>query len=77
MGIIDDGLKLAADAGRQRRRCGSIDQRIVVQPVLDKIGVGDDFELVLFGEAHEIRLARHGAVIFHDLANDSGRLKPG
>ena len=77
VGIIDDGLKLAADTGGQRRCGGAVNQRIVIQTVLNQIGDGHDFELVFARELHEIRLARHGAVVFHDLADDAGGLEPG
>ncbi len=77
VGVVDDGAKVAADAGRQRRRGGAINQRIVVQAVLNQVGVGDHFELMLLGEAQQIRLARHGAIVFHDFADDPGRFESG
>ena len=45
--------------------------------MLDEIGDGADFELVFLGKLHEIRLARHGAVVLHDLANDARRFETG
>src|SRR5215831_3137483 len=75
MGIVDDGSKLPAHAGRKRSFGSAIYQGVVVEPVLDQIGDGHDFELVLARELHEIRLASHRAVILHNLTDDPGRLE--
>ena len=36
-----------------------------------------DLEVVMSGEGDQVRHARHGAVIIHDLADHASRVKPG
>ena len=38
---------------------------------------GATLSLCFLRELHEIGLARHGAVVLHDLADDAGGLEPG
>ena len=54
-----------------------LDEVIVAQPIGDEIGDGGDLEPVTLGEGDEVRQARHGAVVVHDLADHAGRIKSG
>ena len=69
VGVVDNRLKFA-DPGRQGRGRCAINQKIIIEPVLDEIGNGADFEPVLLSKLHEIRLARHRAIVLHDFTND-------
>ncbi|MDQ5988758.1 MAG: hypothetical protein CSYNP_04519 [Syntrophus sp. SKADARSKE-3] len=44
---------------------------------IDQVGDRGDFDSMLVGEYFQIRHAGHRSVIFHDLANDTGRLESG
>ena len=77
VGVIDNRLEFSTDAGRQRRGRCPINQEIIIEPVLDEISNGADFEPVFLGKLHEIRLARHRAVVLHDFANDACRFETG
>ena len=55
VGVVDNRLKFPADPGRQGRGRCAINQKIIIEPVLDEIGNGADFELVFLGKLHEIR----------------------
>ena len=69
--------EVAGEAGVQRARDVALDQLVVAQPVRDQIGDLGDLEAVALGEGDQIRQARHGAVVVHDLADHAGRVEPG
>ena len=48
-------------------------QPLVMHPVADDIGHGNDLQSVSGSEFTKVGKAGHGAVNIHDLANDSGR----
>ena len=52
-------------------------EMLVAQAVGDQILDGADLEAVALCEGDEVRHARHGAVVVHDLADDGGRVEPG
>src|SRR5215207_1288241 len=45
--------------------------------ILDDLGHRHQLDVVFFGEFLEVGDARHRAVLFHDLADHTGRLEPG
>src|SRR5262249_1480830 len=53
------------------------DEWVVVWPVRDENGDGRDLEPVALCEGNKVWKPRHGAVVVHDLADDSGGIKPG
>ena len=63
VGVVDHGAELAAVARRQVGIGDSVDQRIVLEAVLDEVGDGADLEVVLLAELLEVRQPRHGAVV--------------
>ena len=50
--------------------------KVVLQPVIDEVRDGADLQAV-GGRSVQVRHARHGAVVVHDLADDAGRVQPG
>ena len=76
MGVVDDGLEETANSGRQGRGRRFVDQKVIIQSVLDQISDCHHFQFVLFGEAHEVGQSRHRAVVFHNFADNPGRLEP-
>ena len=49
----------------------------MAQAVADEVGDGDHEDAVLLGHLHEVGHAGHGAVVVHDLADDSARRQAG
>ena len=54
-----------------------LDDLVVPQAVADQVLDGADLEAVALGEGDQVRHARHGAVVVHDLADDAGRVEAG
>ena len=54
-----------------------LDDAVVLQAIADQVLDGADLEAVALGEGDQVRHARHGAVVVHDLADDAGRVEPG
>src|SRR5262249_13345475 len=50
---------------------------VVTQAVGDEIGDGRDLEPVVPREGNKVWKPRHGAIVVHDLADHSRRIKPG
>ena len=63
------GLPGLAGAERDITRAEAAHQPLATQAILDQVGDRAEVQLVLLGEALEIRAARHGAVVVHDLAD--------
>ena len=63
--------------GRQTRRRQTMDVPLVLHPILNDVGDGDDLEAVLEGEVAQVRQARHRPVFIHDLADHRARIHPG
>ena len=72
---VDDPV--LAVLGRQLRRGHLLHELLVRDAVLDEVGDGDDEEVVLLSELHEVWHARHRAVLVHDFADDACRIEPG
>ena len=77
LGLVDMQLEGAA-VGRLDAAAGDPgDDAVVLQAVADQVLDGADLEAVPLGEGDEVRHARHGAVVVHDLADDAGRVETG
>ena len=53
------------------------DQALRLAAVVDEVGDGADFQLMLRGKFDEIGQARHATVVLEDFANHGGRLQAG
>ena len=63
--------------GADRALGDTLDRALVAQPVADQVGDAADPELVRVREFLELRTARHGAVLVHDLDDDGRGLEAG
>ena len=73
--FVDDQFEFAAVPGRDRGRRRPADQRFVLHPEIDEVRDRDDLEVVFPREELQIGHARHGPVVLHDLADDTGGLQ--
>ena len=55
----------------------ALHRALLPQAVADQIGDRADLEAVPLREGFQVRPARHGAVVVHDLDDDRGRIEPG
>ena len=55
---------------------GLIHQIIILGTIGDQIGNRADLHVVGFGKLHQIRQPRHGAIVFHDLADHRRGMQP-
>ena len=76
-GLVDVGAELPV-LGRDARLGHEADELLVLAAVADEVGDGDEREVVLLGEALQVRQAGHlGLVLGHDLAEHARRGEPG
>jgi len=73
----DDDAELAAIGAFEIAFDAALEEAVVAAAPGDEIGDGADLEAVQLGERHQLRQARHRAVVVHDLADDGGGVEPG
>ena len=66
-----------AELGGQPRGGNLPHQPLVLHPVLDQVGDGDERKMETLRQSAQLGHARHRAVARHDLANDTGRRQAG
>ena len=66
-----------AKGGVQGAGADFFNQRLNPAAVFDQVGNGTNLEAVLRSKQLQVGQARHGAVVFHDLANHGGRAAAG
>ena len=59
----------SAKSGLQRALADFFDQRLGANAVFDQVGNGANLQAMLGGKQLQVRQTRHGAVVFHDLAD--------
>ena len=62
-----------AKCGQEGAAALALHQRLHPAAVRNQVGNGANFEPVFGGKQLQIRQARHGAVVFHDLADHGSR----
>ena len=76
--LVDVQVEGAAEAAFDASLVATcLTMRSWLQAVADQVLDGADLEAVPLGEGDEVRHARHGAVVVHDLADDAGRIEAG
>jgi hypothetical protein len=70
--LVDDRPPFGASHVERERVLGhTANEPLGLHAVLNELGNPDDEKTVPLGEAFEVGLARHRAIVVHDLADDS------
>ena len=67
--VINNRLKVTAEAGGDHGFSSSRDQEFFTHPVRDHIGNRHNAQIMLFSELAQLRHTGHGAVVIHDLTD--------
>src|SRR3990170_1314262 len=76
VGAVGEEAELTAASGHSRLG-DAVNQSLAPDAVADDLRDSDDLDSVAFGEAFEVRQARHRAIGSHDLAEGAHGLEPG
>ena len=71
--VAGEVAPLGGDAGLGH----PLDELLVLAAIADELGDGDEKEVVLLAELHEVGHAGHGAVVVDDLAQDTSGVLTG
>ena len=72
---VDVKLPIATELAAHRRQGNPLNRAVVAPPIGNQIGDRPNFQFVFLGEFYQVFAARHGAVIIHDLADHTSRIK--
>src|SRR5210317_1254268 len=72
---VSNGREFTSMDGGKHSGGGSVNKAFVAHAVLNNICDGYYLEPVLLGKYLQVRHSRHGAIVFHDLTNNPGRIK--